>query len=81
MCSICTQLCASAHRVTVYDHFDRFDLSTGKTTLAKAVVSRINELAGAELAAQLPMDGFHFYRKELDAMPDPKVDLLAGRLC
>jgi hypothetical protein len=58
-------------------------MHAGKTTLAKAVVSRINELAEAEIAAQLPMDGFHYYRRELDAMPDPKVDwgTLAPHTC
>lgn len=35
--------------------------------------------AGTQVALQgpravvLPMDGFHYYRRELDAMPDPKV--------
>jgi len=45
---------------------------SGKSTLSHAVVRRINELAGSEAAALLPMDGFHFYKRELDKMPDPK---------
>ncbi len=49
---------------------------SGKTTTAAAVVARVNELAAAAGAAQevavcLPMDGFHLYRAQLDALPDP----------
>ncbi len=43
----------------------------GKSTTVRAVAARINALAGADVAAVLPMDGFHYYRRELDAMPDP----------
>lgn len=32
----------------------------------------INARAGAEVAVMLPMDGFHYYRRQLDAMPDPQ---------
>ncbi|KAH8179321.1 phosphoribulokinase / uridine kinase family protein [Sarocladium implicatum] len=51
---------------------------SGKTTLAQAVVSRINTLKDETslqqksfFAAMIPMDGFHLYRSELAAMPDP----------
>ena len=43
----------------------------GKTTTVKAVVQAVNQLAGEEFATSLPMDGFHFSKKQLDAMPDP----------
>jgi len=57
----------------------------GKSTVASEVVRRVNMLwsqkhakgSGAllpteEIAAMLPMDGFHLYRAQLDAMEDPK---------
>ncbi|GIL86407.1 hypothetical protein Vretimale_11652 [Volvox reticuliferus] len=59
---------------------------SGKTTLAAAVADRINHLCGqvadqvavsgrtvecSAFATVMPMDGFHYYRRELDAMPDP----------
>ncbi|KAL6847071.1 hypothetical protein ACP4OV_022924 [Aristida adscensionis] len=56
----------------------------GKSTVASEVVRRVNLLwsqkhaKGSELipteevAAVLPMDGFHLYRSQLDAMEDPK---------
>lgn len=52
----------------------------GKTTVASEVVRRLNKLwpqkassmdsqvKSADVAAVLPMDGFHLYRSELDAM-------------
>eukprot|EP00192_Tetraselmis_astigmatica_P018530 CAMPEP_0117667392 /NCGR_PEP_ID=MMETSP0804-20121206/10937_1 /TAXON_ID=1074897 /ORGANISM="Tetraselmis astigmatica, Strain CCMP880" /LENGTH=235 /DNA_ID=CAMNT_0005475105 /DNA_START=308 /DNA_END=1016 /DNA_ORIENTATION=- len=49
----------------------------GKSTLSEMVRDRVNAVA-AEHGAQslpavvVPMDGFHFYRKELDAMEDPE---------
>ncbi|CAG8949166.1 hypothetical protein HYFRA_00004788 [Hymenoscyphus fraxineus] len=54
---------------------------SGKTTLATAVAARINSRNAALFgktampppAAFIPMDGYHFSRKELDAMPDPKL--------
>lgn len=45
----------------------------GKSTLSKAVCDRINELTGGDIAINVPMDGFHLYRRELDAMPDPQA--------
>ncbi|XP_038713182.1 putative uridine kinase C227.14 isoform X2 [Tripterygium wilfordii] len=56
----------------------------GKSTLASEVVQRVNKLwpqrASAfdeqvnppNVATVLPMDGFHLYRSQLDAMEDPK---------
>ncbi|GAX75944.1 hypothetical protein CEUSTIGMA_g3387.t1 [Chlamydomonas eustigma] len=57
---------------------------SGKSTLASLTAQRINELAAATsggissvqgddtIAVQLPMDGFHYYLEQLDAMPDPQ---------
>lgn len=51
---------------------------SGKTTLAAAVSSRINEIHGtsnagdAPVAVALPMDGFHYSRAHLVAMPNPE---------
>ncbi|XP_010522764.1 PREDICTED: putative uridine kinase C227.14 isoform X2 [Tarenaya hassleriana] len=56
----------------------------GKSTLANEVVSRVNklwpqkacsfdsEVTPPDVAIVLPMDGFHLYRSQLDAMEDPK---------
>lgn len=51
---------------------------SGKTTLAQLVCQRINQLAAKQhtqqpVAVVVPMDGFHYYKHELDQMPDPKV--------
>ncbi|KAJ7536684.1 hypothetical protein O6H91_12G077600 [Diphasiastrum complanatum] len=50
----------------------------GKSTVAKEVASRVNKLwsarnstESAEIAIVVPMDGFHLYRWQLDAMEDP----------
>jgi pantothenate kinase len=50
---------------------------SGKSTLAQSVAKHINSLCrqqglsrGATVA---PMDGFHLYKAQLDAMPDPQV--------
>lgn len=47
----------------------------GKTTVASEVVCRLNKLwsqkttkQSDEIATVLPMDGFHLYRSQLDAM-------------
>jgi pantothenate kinase len=40
----------------------------GKTTLARAVVARANELAGEGTAAFVPMDGFHLANATLDEL-------------
>ncbi|KAK8952766.1 hypothetical protein KSP40_PGU012119 [Platanthera guangdongensis] len=56
----------------------------GKSTLAAQVIQRLNKISchkntdtdsGVEndaIAAVLPMDGFHLYRSQLDAMEDPE---------
>ncbi|WP_285114581.1 nucleoside/nucleotide kinase family protein [Leifsonia sp. fls2-241-R2A-40a] len=41
---------------------------SGKTTLARAVARRVDELAGAGTAVHLPMDGFHLANATLDAL-------------
>ncbi|RDV45736.1 nucleoside/nucleotide kinase family protein [Leifsonia sp. ku-ls] len=41
---------------------------SGKTTLARAVARRVNELAGDGTAVHLPMDGFHLANATLDAL-------------
>jgi len=54
----------------------------GKSTVAKEVAARLNALwlknqgensreSPAEIAVAVPMDGFHLYRWQLDAMEDP----------
>ncbi|KAI9071935.1 hypothetical protein K1719_037641 [Acacia pycnantha] len=56
----------------------------GKSTVAHEIVSRINKLwpeksssldsqvKPSDVATVVPMDGFHLYRSELDAMEDPQ---------
>jgi len=48
---------------------------SGKTTIAAQVVSKLNQLSHRtfqeDIAVMLPMDGFHFYRAQLDKFPDP----------
>ncbi len=39
---------------------------SGKTTLARAIAERANELAGGGTAVHLPMDGFHLANATLD---------------
>jgi pantothenate kinase len=49
---------------------------SGKTTLAHKVASILNSRNGGngiEWAKPVPMDGYHLYRKELDAMDDPAL--------
>lgn len=43
----------------------------GKSTLAHDVARRINERRGAEVCLCVGMDGWHYSRRQLDAMPDP----------
>ncbi|QOD44271.1 nucleoside/nucleotide kinase family protein [Clavibacter zhangzhiyongii] len=40
----------------------------GKTTLARALVARVDALAGAGTAAYVPMDGFHLANATLDRL-------------
>eukprot|EP00961_Rhodomonas_salina_P041794 561925-Rhodomonas_salina.1 len=42
---------------------------SGKTTLASKMSSLLNE--NSIPTSVLPMDGFHFYREELDKMSNP----------
>lgn len=56
----------------------------GKSTLSTAVVNRLNELTGlSEFAVVLPMDGFHFSRKQLreisEKVESPTFDELLAR--
>ncbi|KAG9243016.1 phosphoribulokinase/uridine kinase [Calycina marina] len=50
---------------------------SGKSTLAATVSARLNTLhttaspSTPEIAAFIPMDGYHFTRAQLSAMPDP----------
>ncbi|XP_024310560.1 putative uridine kinase C227.14 isoform X2 [Brachypodium distachyon] len=56
----------------------------GKSTVASEVVRRVNMhwskkhatdsslISNEDIATMLPMDGFHLYRSQLDAMEDPK---------
>jgi pantothenate kinase len=46
---------------------------SGKTTASLRVRDAINRLAGTEVAALFPMDGFHYYKKHLKGMPDPDM--------
>jgi pantothenate kinase len=41
---------------------------SGKTTLARAIADRVDELVGAGTAVHLPMDGFHLANATLDAL-------------
>ncbi|KAG0652048.1 uridine kinase [Hyphodiscus hymeniophilus] len=51
----------------------------GKTTLAATVTQRLNAISSAlhgeasiaPIAGFVPMDGYHYYRSQLDAMPNP----------
>jgi len=40
---------------------------SGKSTLSRALCERLGQQA-----IVIPMDGYHYYRRELDQMPDPK---------
>ncbi len=44
---------------------------SGKTTMCAQIAEALNK--DGVPTAVLPMDGFHYYRKELDMMPDPQV--------
>ncbi|MGO4533881.1 nucleoside/nucleotide kinase family protein [Leifsonia sp. 2MCAF36] len=41
---------------------------SGKTTLARTIADRVDDLAGAGTAVHLPMDGFHLANATLDAL-------------
>jgi pantothenate kinase len=44
---------------------------SGKSTLVRAVCERLN--ARDTPAVVVPMDGFHYYRRQLDQMPDAEL--------
>lgn len=45
---------------------------SGKTTSAQKIAAKINSYANKpDLSIVVPMDGYHYTRKELDAMDDP----------
>ena len=44
---------------------------SGKTTLSAQLSEALNRDGVPTVV--MPMDGFHYYRKELDMMPDPQV--------
>jgi pantothenate kinase len=44
---------------------------SGKSTLVRAVCERLN--ARGTPAVVVPMDGFHYYRRQLDQMPDAEL--------
>lgn len=46
--------------------------ASGKTTLTKEVGRRLNEEQHIPTIV-VPMDGYHFYKHELDAMPNPEA--------
>lgn len=46
--------------------------STSSSSIASSTSSS-GSGSGGPFAVVLPMDGFHYYRRELDAMPDPRV--------
>lgn len=56
---------ASAHRVVIGITGSP---GAGKSTLADALVARLNETDGAGLAVHLPMDGFHLANATLDRL-------------
>ncbi|KAI1495348.1 P-loop containing nucleoside triphosphate hydrolase protein [Biscogniauxia mediterranea] len=43
---------------------------SGKSTIAAEVTRRLNRLAGRQIAAAIPMDGFHYPRAHLDTLPN-----------
>jgi pantothenate kinase len=50
---------------------------SGKSTLAQQVAKSITLKAQQQglsrVATVAPMDGFHYYKRQLDQMPDPQV--------
>mmetsp|Transcript_14410 Transcript_14410/g.35231 ORF Transcript_14410/g.35231 Transcript_14410/m.35231 type:complete len:262 (+) Transcript_14410:254-1039(+) len=42
----------------------------GKTTMSAQIVKKLSERGVPSVV--VPMDGFHYYRRELEAMPDPE---------
>lgn len=46
---------------------------SGKSQLASHVESRLNVVAGKEVAIVVGMDGWHLSRAQLDTLPDPQL--------
>ena len=46
--------------------------ASGKTTLTQELCKRLEQDKGLPTAV-IPMDGYHYYKRELDAMPDPEA--------
>ncbi|KAJ5466229.1 hypothetical protein N7530_010016 [Penicillium desertorum] len=80
MDEIYTQVAKSIHGLSLAQGRKRFLVAiagipgSGKTTLAKSVVERVNEMNGSvyHYAMCIPMDGFHLPRAVLDRLPDRK---------
>ncbi|CAG8490493.1 2967_t:CDS:2 [Paraglomus occultum] len=45
---------------------------SGKSTLAENMVNGVNNAFGREIAVLVPMDGFHYTKKELEGFDDPE---------
>ena len=45
---------------------------SGKSSISSAVCTAVNKKLQYEAAVVVPMDGFHYYRMELDQMEDPQ---------
>ncbi|KAI0593804.1 P-loop containing nucleoside triphosphate hydrolase protein [Biscogniauxia sp. FL1348] len=43
---------------------------SGKSTIAAEVTGRLNRQKGRQIAAAIPMDGFHYPRSHLDTLPN-----------
>lgn len=43
---------------------------SGKSTIAKHIIQKINDLYGSEIATVVTQDGFHYYRSELSKFPN-----------
>jgi pantothenate kinase len=72
---------AASQQLRAPDHLHLVGIAgspgSGKSTLAQSVAAHINSLCQQQGlsrgAAVAPMDGFHLYKAQLDAMPDPQV--------
>ncbi|CAG8758457.1 7785_t:CDS:2 [Dentiscutata erythropus] len=66
-----------AEKMSSHPSHDRFLVAiagipgAGKSTLAKTLVERVNELMGKNVAVVVPMDGYHYPKKTLDTFPEP----------
>ncbi|KAI9651503.1 MAG: hypothetical protein M1829_002710 [Trizodia sp. TS-e1964] len=46
---------------------------SGKTTLARSIVTQLNALHDSPIAVHVPMDGYHLSRAELALLPSPEI--------